>query len=371
MVSSNKNRLSHSASSKFQQCPKSYEYHYIQKLRPKTMSSALLFGTAVDSAVQAMIKKDSKKNPENIFNYFWNFAEVNGDRKFLPTCVDLVYSDSDADIDLLTDKHMEKLAQEYGPEWEIKLQDIRKRKKEVGYKFLTFDEKKLFNHYNWCCLHRKGLLMIEAVKTKVLPRIQEVLSVQEQVKLENSSGDSIIGYVDMVCRFFEYEKPIVFDFKTSSIDYEEDSVLTSPQLTLYVHSLSQKYENTRRAGFIVLHKRIDKNKVKKCEKCGHDGTGQRHKTCNQEINNERCNGEWIETISPEVRIQIITDEIPEQTENVVLDNYQYINDSIKNGIFHRNLQSCVMPWGKCPYFNKCYKNDDSDLVQMKDRRKKP
>jgi hypothetical protein len=372
-----KTRLSHSASSMFQSCPRKYSYHYLERLRPKNSSSALLFGSAVDSSIQAMLKKESKKSPENIFNYLWNFAEINGEKTYLPTCTTIVYSDSEYDKDLISDDHHKKLEETYGSDWESKLADIRKKKKQVGFKFLSTDEKKLMNHANWTVLHRKGLLMLEAVKKKILPTIQEVLAVQEYVKLQNDNGDSVVGFVDMVAKFFDYEKPIIVDFKTSSIDYEEDSVLNSPQLTLYVHSLSEKYEGTRRAGFIVLHKRIEKNKVKKCSTCGHDGTGQRHKTCNNLVdthvqgdgNFERCNGAWKETISPEVRIQVITDEIPLQTEKIVLNNFDYINESIKNGIFHRNLQSCIQPWGKCPYFEKCYKDSDEDLIQLTSSKK--
>lgn len=374
------NKLSHSAASRYQTCPKSYQYHYMDKLRPKISSAALLFGTAVDQAIQILLKKDPTQSPESVFQYFWNFAEINGEKTYLPTCTDIAYSNSDGDKDLISQEHLEKLLMNYGPQWEQKLSNAIKRKEVVGFKYLSRDEKTLFNFYNWACLHTKGLLMLNAVREKILPRIKEVLSVQETVELNNAlieptdtvdqikkkleEADKIIGFVDLVCKFDDIEKPVIFDFKTSSIDYETDAVLTNPQLTLYVRSLSDKYDYTRNAGFFVLHKRVIKNKKKVCANCNYDGSGQRHKTCNNEIEGKRCNGEWKETIDPEIKVQIITGEIPTQTEDVILENFDYINEAIKNGVFSRNLQSCVMPYGKCAYYNKCYKGDDSDLVSV-------
>jgi hypothetical protein len=115
------------------------------------------------------------------------------------------------------------------------------------------------------------------------------------------------------------------------------------------------------AGYLVFRKGIIKNKVKKCGKCGYDGSGARHKTCNNLNSIVRCNGDWVETFSPEVEIQIIRDKIPEQTENIVLENVDAVNKAISAGVFVRNFDSCVKPWGKCAYYNLCYKNDDSDL----------
>ena len=94
-----------------------------------------------------------------------------------------------------------------------------------------------------------------------------------------------------------------------------------------------------------------------------DGTGQRHKTCDNVIDGKRCNAEWIETINPKAWIQIIINEIPKMTEDLVLENIDQINESIKSGIFIRNLQSCIMPWGKCNFYEKCYKGKDTDLVK--------
>lgn len=343
-------------------CPKAYKFHYVDRLRPRISSAPLLFGTAIDQAIQSLLT--NKADPKVTFNYFWNFAEINGEKTYLPTCIDITYSNSDGDKDLISSEHNEKLLSNYGPDWETKLDNAIKRKEAVGFKYLSKDEKTIFNFFNWACLHTKGLLMIEAVKEKILPKITKVLSVQEQVLLENSNGDSIVGYVDLVCKYEGFDKPVIFDFKTSSIDYDKDAVLTNPQLTLYVHSLSDKYENTRNAGFFVLHKRVIKNKKKVCNKCGYDGSGQRHKTCNNEVNSTRCNGNWVETIDPEIKVQVIHDEIPLQLEKIVIENFDEINKLIKNDIFVRNFDSCNQPWGPCVYKDKCFKNSEEGLIKV-------
>lgn len=352
-------KLSHSAVSKFQSCPKSYEYHYLNRLRSATTTGALLFGSAIDVAIGGLLKNE---DAESTFLNNWEYADINGVRTYIPTSTHVVYSDSDADKDLLTVEAKQELTTKF-PGWEEEISKIQVKKKAIGFKFLKKEEKEVLNLYNWWCLRAKGLLMLKAVRKQILPKIKKVLGTQVYVELKNDVDDTVIGYADLVCEYEGFDKPVVFDFKTSSIDYEEDSVLTSPQLSLYVHALSDKYNNTKNAGYIVLHKRIIKNKIKVCSKCGHNGTGQRHKTCDQVVNKSRCDGAWTETLSPEVRIQVLTAEISDYTQNMIVENIDDINKSIKSGNFIRNLGSCVKPWGKCEFYSKCYQGKDEGLVK--------
>ncbi len=356
------NRLSHSAVSRYQSCPTSYKYHYLEGLRTTTTSAALLFGSAVDVALTALVSK-SALSPESVFLDAWTNASVNDVTTYLPTSTRIVYSDSDADRDLLTQDARNSIAAAYGPDWEEALSKIIQKKKMIGFKYIKKEEKELLNFYSWNCLAAKGKLMVEAVRKQVLPKIKEVLGTQVPVELENSNGDKVIGFADLICTYSGIDKPVVFDWKTSSIDYDEDSVITSPQLSLYVHALSNQFQDTRQAGFIVLHKRIIKNKTKVCGTCGYDGTGARHKTCSNVIEGKRCEGEWVETLAPEVRIQIITSEIPEPTETLVLENIDQINVAIKTGNFIRNLGSCIRPWGKCEFHSKCWRGSDEGLIK--------
>ena len=56
-----KNTLSFSQLSKYATCAKAYDYHYNQKIREKTSSANLTFGSAIDDALNQILK-DLKKN---------------------------------------------------------------------------------------------------------------------------------------------------------------------------------------------------------------------------------------------------------------------------------------------------------------------
>ena len=351
------NRLSHSQVSKYQQCGKAYEFWYLKKIRPTKSRAALLFGTALDRAIGALLKpnEDNNKTPEQMFDYFWRFQEINGVNTYLPDCTSIVYSKSDFDKDLITKEDEEKI----GASMERILAVMAKRV-ELGHNGITEEERKIANHSMWTCLRYKGHLMIKAFREKVQPKLTKIHSTQEYIELNNGE-DKVIGYIDMVAEVEGYDQPIVLDLKTSAMQYEEDAVLTSPQLTLYVHAVSDKY-NTRKAGFIVLNKNLIKNRKKVCSKCNHDGSGGRHKTCANEVEGKRCNGEWIETVSPEVYVQFIVDEIPTQTEDLVLENIDDISAAIKMGHFTRNLNMCHNTYGcPCDYIKWCYKGSMEDL----------
>lgn len=363
------NRLSHSAVNKYLTCPTMYDLHYNKRLRPKTVGSALPFGIAVDVGVTALANGD--KDYINKFYNSWTYQSINDEPQDLPLCTKVIYSNGDTDLELLNEDDEWQISVPFGEDWKNWFSDLIKKKRDIGFNNFTEDEKGLYNLVNWFCLKAKGVLMLEAVRIKVMPLITKVLGTQVEVTLSNGQGDTIIGYADLVANCIGYDKPIILDWKTSSVNYEENSVLESPQLALYVHSLSDKFEDTRTAGFIVLHKRIKKNRLKTCIKCGANGSDTRHKTCNQNIDGKRCEGEFNVVISPEVKVQIIIDDIIETTETLTIDNFDNINEAIKREEFPRNEASCINVYGKCAYYNLCHSNDSSDLITMekKDERK--
>lgn len=353
------NRLSHSQVSKYQQCGKAYQFWYMDRIRPTKSRSSLLFGTALDRAVGVLLNPaESDKTPEEIFDFFWRFQEVNGVNTYLPNCTTLIYAKSDFDKDLLTEEAQNKI----GVSRETILSIVEKRT-SLGYDELSADEKEIANHAFWWCLYAKGYYMLKAFRSKVLPKLTKVHSTQEYIELENGD-DKVIGYIDIVAEVEGHNEPIVLDLKTSAMEYEDDAVLTSPQLTLYTHAVSEKY-NTRKAGYIVLNKNLIKNRKKICGKCGYDGSGGRHKTCANEIEGKRCGGEWNETVSPEVYVQFLIGEIPKQTEDLVLENIDDISAAIKMGHFTRNLNVCHNTYGgPCDYLSLCYKGSMNGLKVM-------
>lgn len=370
------NRLSFSSCKTFTDCPKSYELHYIRRLRAQVQSAALLFGTAIDRASTAIFKpEEGGKTAEQIFTYYWNFQEINGKNTSLSRYTEIAYPDSDFDFDLITDSDRLMLKDEHQVE-DVKgeMKKILDWKKDAGYAALPTEQKQFINHCFWCCLKTKGLLMLKAIRTKIMPSITEVLSCQEQIKIENEDGDIIIGFIDLIARVKGYDKPVVLDLKTSKLTYSDNSNEVSPQLASYLNAISDKYESTRYVGFLVLSKTVIKNKTKICTVCGYDGSEGSHKTCPNEVKADtkkgtaRCNGEWAVTMNPEVAVQIIISALPEQTELIVMQNYDYVNESIKTGNFPRNFNSCIKTYGKCQFYNLCYENKRDGLIKLEEKK---
>lgn len=356
-------RLSYSQLRMYGECGKKYEYSYVKKLRERTKSGALLFGTAFDKATEAVLK-DTTVDEKAVFDAIWTNQEINGRVVYVPDSTLVGYSASDFDADLLLDEDkkflaakLAELVPELGEDAIQAMSQCASFKKQAAFRRFKENEQKYLNIGNWLSLRRKGHLMLETNRKEILPRIKKVLGTQVKIELGNDGGDTLLGYVDAYLQWDD-GTDVVFDYKTSASEYDEGAVLVSPQLTIYTHALGVK-----RAGYLVFIKAIKKNKEKVCSKCSFIGTGSRAKTCTNEATGKRCSGEWTETVRPEARVQILVDDIPARTEEIVLDNIESINKAIKAEIYPRNLNACTGGF-RCPYINLCYKNDDSDLEKI-------
>jgi len=219
------NIISHSSTQKWMECPTKWKYHYVDKLRAKTTGAGLLFGTAIDQAFTTRFKDPTKK-PKDTFNYFWRFQDINKTKTYLPTCTEIAYSKTDFDEELLLPEDINTHQTKYN--LTNVLEDhymLTEKRNEFGYDNLEKEEQERYNHLIWLSLFRKGHLMIDALETKIIPNITKVHAVQKYVKLENSEGDSVIGYVDIVFEYKGYTLPIIADWKTSTRDYDADEVL--------------------------------------------------------------------------------------------------------------------------------------------------
>lgn len=207
------NKLSYSAARKFQECAKSYEYHYINKYRSKYQSSALVFGTAIDVAFGSMLKKESDWLQK--YEKIWKFQKINDKYQYLPKCVDIVYSDSEMDFDLLLPQDHDKIKAELKIN-DVKsfYEDLKEAKQTYSWDILPYEKKLAFNFINWFSLFRKGIVMLNSLEKNIVPNIIEVLDTQTYVKLVNADGDVITGFADMVVRYKGYDKPMVLDLKT-------------------------------------------------------------------------------------------------------------------------------------------------------------
>lgn len=380
------NRLSHSSVSTYLSCGQKYKLHYIDKLRSKETHAALLFGGALDKALDAMLQDHARNNLDylcqsyiNIFINNWVKGEINKQIVDLKDNPDLVYAAADLDLKLFKDRDylnfMTVLQGVYSGAGALKeptkdgvievYKTIQKRKEANGWENLRLEERKFYNYMNWCCLIIKGELMLKAYLEQVIPNIKKVIATQKAINIKSPDGDEIIGFVDAILEWKD-GRVVIFDNKTSAREYEHDAVLKSQQLALYTHALENEYK-TRTAGFIVLRKLIDKDATKKCSVCGMEGTGNRGRTCTNEINKKRCSGEWTEVLRPKAVIQILINDIPERYEELTMENFAEVNAAIKAEVFPRNFNSCQMgtSW-RCAFYDYCHKGQQK-LIKLEDK----
>jgi hypothetical protein len=312
------NSYSFTSITKYQECGMAFKLHYLDKIRSPKEQSAFTFGGAIDKAFEVMLVHGLEAAKFQ-FNSIWSRENVlTGNEEF---------TKSDYDEFLLEES-------------ELSLPD---------------------NERTFITLQRRGLIILDSLHTNFLPLIEHVYSTQERIRLTNSneSGDSFIGLVDFVIKLKGYDKPIIGDLKTTSVKYKEDSVRTSPQLTMYTHALEEKY-NTRLAGYFVVNKKL--TKVKKCHDCTLDFTGKNNQLCKQ------CGKELSVTYTS--GFNYIVDEIPRQTEDEVIDKLDESYHKIKAGVFEQNRESCIHPIYKrrCPYYNLCWSNSMEGLIDLKKKK---
>ena len=364
-------RLSFSQISKYGQCPRSYKLYYVDKLRERSATAFLAFGSAMDDALNSILR-DLQKNKKVTVDYkaafdeCWQTVEVNKKKHPLMDCTLIGYAKVDFVEDLLQPDDIRflraKLA-EYGVEemesytiLKNQLEEERSRRATVRF---PEERHKALNLLNWLSLRRKAHLMLEAYVRDIVPTIQSVTAIQKQVELKSDCGSSLIGYVDAVIRFKGDNEDTVVDNKTSSSPYSEDQVKNSQQLSLYTYALGLK-----KAAYAVMQKNIRMNREKVCGVCSFESTGT-HKTCNNTIDGKRCGGIWNETVKPQAVTQLIIDSIEEQTQHVVIDNIAEVNDAIAAKVFPKNLSACKNIYGNpCPYINACWKNQTDYLEKV-------
>lgn len=306
-------KISYSAWKKYHTCPKLYDYHYNHRLRPQGTTSALVFGSAIDEALNELLL--NKKDPLPVFQKNFEFSE------------EITFDDRDLDSEIFTDEQWAKVAGESN-----------------AYK-------------SWASLRIKGRMMLEAYVEQIYPLIEEVHSVQKEL-------DGRPGVLDAIVTLKGIGK-VLIDHKTSARPYKSDAVLSDTQLALYAHS-----EGVTKAGFIVMVKQIQKNRVKICKKCGFNGSYIRHKTCPETVNGNRCHGAWDEKVSPEATIQVIIDDVPEMNKILITSSIHETEQLIKEGRFPHNLGACGKIYGKpCAYIKKCWTNDDEGLIVVKKEEK--
>lgn len=347
--------LSHSSYGKYVTCPKSFKFHYVDKLRPTLTPSHLIFGCAVDKALNVLV--DGNGEPCLVLKHELGRL-LTGDIEFFR---------ADYDGELLEAEAKRLLAVACTEVAGVEIKDVDSLAFTLLNRpvaTLSVKQRQVLAMLCAASLNAKAGLMIEAYRKQVLPKLNVTTS-QESVRWTDEHGNDFIGILDLKGDLGYGVMPI--DNKTASRPYEQDAVGKSTQLAIY-----SSVTGHTKAAFIVMDKTIRKNRIKVCSLCGHDGTGGRHKTCDNTIEFindadskhdwKRCNGAWTETIQPEANIQIIVGDVSPQLQAMAREALSETAQVIKSGYFPRNLNACDNQYGRpCPYRNYCWNGDATGL----------
>lgn len=376
-------RTSFSQNNTYKNCPQHWKLRYKDKLQSPLMGASLYFGTAVDNAVEKLLEeyRDRGTKEEEIVNLsqgyikkfedMWLTNKAFGNSTPVFDNPDVQYSYADFDVEILQESDLTQLkawAEEDDPvDYYKSLVKIKKN----PYKQLSEREQLFFNRASWLSMRRKGLILVESFKSQVLPMITKVVSTQSRGELKDpTTGDSVIGYLDMVLEIKGYDKPIIFDLKTAARPYTTAQIELTEQLTLYAAMKGEEYK-TDLVGYLILCKNIPKEENSVCKTCGKlkDST---HRKCNAmkdvEGKQVRCNGEWDvkKTLKPEV--QILIKQKGDDEINALLSDYSNIMLAMKNDVIYRNTDKCNQWYGgKCPYYDLCHHGKMDGLIDKKRR----
>ena len=320
-------KLSYSAVQKYLFCPALYSHHYIDRIRPINVGSPLPFGSALDDAFgrlkfekkDTLTSKEKKlinKSAEEVFIDSFNSFNYNNRNLLLATDNRIVYNKADIDLSLLNEQD-HKILSDFDPE----VEDYNKFIEESfailkSKKDLEDKDRKLYNYIAYLSLYRKGLMLIDAYRKDILPKIHKVYDLQKKIELPDNNGNVIIGYIDAIVSFVDNpEIKVVLDDKTSSKPYAMDSVLKSHQLATYAEAELLDY-----GAYAVAEKLIRKRK-------------------------------------PRARTQLIIDKIPEETYDKTFKEYSKVLKGIQNKKFNKNYDSGCFQFGQvCPYYSYCRTN---------------
>lgn len=267
----------------YETCGLKFRFRYIDNLKGNHTSSPLLFGTAIDNALNYILESIRDKREwtkEGCIEIFHTVMSTwDGQNR-----LDFFNNEAPDELKSILDVH-------------------------------SADHQEMV----WEHIYKRGLACIDVYINEVLPQIDEVISVQNNVEINNETGDTLVGVVDFIAKMKD-GRTVLLDNKTSSAKYPKNRVVNSQQLSLYLESFPEiKY-----AGYIVLIKNPEREK------------GMTH--------------------------QILIDEIPEETK---ADAFKRLDDAL-NGIkreeFKPNYKSCMKFGKQCEYANLCKYNDPSGLV---------
>lgn len=323
--------LSNSQINTYRDCPRKWYLDKVKRLRPNWTSSALIFGSAIDAAVEHYLLT-KKTDYLDVFENSMRKFQINGVDKTLPeNLLDVRFTNGDVDIDVLK-VYFETT---YPGVWEMFCDELGVEAPDIGEFFeyakqqkrnknkLSDTEQKLINFISWNSLEAKGIMILDKLREWIDENVEEVHEVQKKIEIENANGDKFIGFLDFIVTLKDGRK-VLIDLKTSSSPntyYPPQSASESVQLGIY----SQE-EQVPDVAYLVADKSIRK----------------RH---------------------PKVRLKYVEGVITEEHLDEVFDDIEEVTTEIKANLdkgkkgFPKNKDSCVK-FGGCQYFSYCNKNKD-------------
>lgn len=364
-------KTSYSQNNTYTQCSKHWHLLYREGWEGTTEGASTYFGSAIDAAVGAML--EGKQDWLQIFNDRWMKSWNFGKSVVIFDNLNIVYSYKDFDADILDDSDLTTLmtwANHLNLNCSSGLTLYKEivAKKKNPYKKLTQEESIYFNRAAWLSLKKKGKILLDAFHTQFYPKITKVVATQQKADIKDqTTGDSITGFIDMVLEIEGYDKPIIFDLKTAGQPYSQEDIDLTQQLTLYSAMKSGEY-NTDLVGYVVLSKNIPKITVSTCKTCGSKKQST-HSTCNAlDANGKRCKGEWDEKITVNPEVQVLVEKKTEQQVNDLLLDYGNIILGMKQEIFYKNTSKCNNWYGSpCVFYDVCHKNSYDKVVKKKSK----
>lgn len=373
-------RLSTSSKNKWLQCGHSYFLHYVERYRPITISSPLIFGSSIDQALNYMLerKDDVDVLEKSIQEFNRNFEQGENsvrEKVDMPLNPLIRFSKYDFDNDLLGKAEWRELFKYDSKFFETKNKVDEQLKAKVQWLDIDEESRMVYNYANWLCMQKKGSLLLTAYFNNILPLIKSVLAVQMTVELPDNDGNVLNGVIDAVVELHD-GTIAVMDNKTSSSEYDENSVAGSEQLATYQAILNAFHSDPEhpwnhkieKCVYAVMSKKLIKDVTKVCKECGHVATGS-HKTCDNHIDDERCNGSWDKTVKFDVKTQFIVGTISEEYAESVLENAATVKSCIEKGLFPKNFSACSSMFGsECPFISKCHGGSNKGLVKLEEKK---
>lgn len=379
-------RVSNTQRSLYLSCPKKYQFRYRKKLRSRDKGSALFMGTAFDQASDVLFHEGDLEKAKAEYSNLWLAHESNLSCKFSKTDLDIrIYQSSDiSKLESIADNlNHSKAKGEYGKDGDVikLLKSIKKMKDSSFMRDLTNEEEQFHHYAHILCMDRKGHLMLEAFYKDILPHITESVSTQLKVDIKNPGGDTIIGYIDLLCKMSGYVMPngrvltdedlIVADVKTAGAMFWKklDDIDKSDQLDIYLISPQvQELAPTNLIAYMAVSKIVSKDETMSCKSCSHVKESS-HKTCNNTVEGKRCGGDWEGEVRYYCDSKIVISERNVEEANQILNDYDDVLHGIKQQVFPRNREHCNAYGGICEYADicgKCFSSPEKEAEALED-----